>query len=471
MRTLVVALIAACLFCQPPAAHAGEEIKATFENRIKVGLTVYNGGFGLVRDTREVDLPKGGSILAFVDISSQIQPETARLLGQGIVVLEQNYDFDLLSPEALLRKHVGRRVGLVRTHPTTGEDKLETGTLLSLVNREAVFKIGDRIETVGSRSPYRFVFQDIPPNLRVRPTLSMLLQAQAPGKKKLTLSYLSQGLNWSTDYVAVMAPDGKSIDLKGWVTMINTSGSSYEQAELQLMAGDVGRVQEERYAIKKKARAMAMESAPAAPRREKLFEYHLYTIPRPVDIRDNQTKQIELLRAAKIPVVREYVIDSAFDRHDIRPGSTAKKLKTRVMIKLKNEKPGLGLPLPAGVVRLSQADSKGDLQFVGEDRIGHTPEGRELSLRLGNAFDVTGTREMVDYKKVYGREIEGEWKIVVFNAKDEAIEVKILERIYGQWEILEESHPHAKKSASAITWKIKVPAKSKTELKYKARIK
>jgi hypothetical protein len=465
---LIIVAVCPAVFAQ--AAANEKEAKSTAADRISLGLTVYNSGFALVRDARKLNLQKGQNRLAYVDTAGKIMPQTALLHGQGFTVLEQNFDYDLLTLDSLLKKHIGRQVGLARTHPTSGEDKIESGRLLSAADGKAIIRLGDRIEVVGVRTPYRFIFSDVPSDLRERPTLSMLIQAQKPGPHPAELSYMTKGLNWSADYVGTLDAKEEQLDLKGWVTLANQSGTSYAQATLQLMAGDVRRVLRERSKTLTK-RPQPLAAAPAPPQREKLFEYHLYTLSRPVDIADRQSKQVELLNAVQIPVQKQYVIDSSFNRYRSRPGSDIQSLKVNVSLGFANRKPHLGQPLPAGVVRLHKRDSRGALQFIGEDRIGHTPEGRPLKLFLGSAFDLTATRKLTDYKKVYGNERELAWCIVVHSAKEIPVRVKVAERIPGHWKILSESHPHTRDSARLAVWMLEVPAKGKVQLDYRVHVK
>lgn len=462
-------LLLGLVLALPAWAGTIPEIKATTAERTALGLTVYNSGFAVIRDARRVNLPQGVSRLAFVDIAARINPATARLTGRGLGVIESNFDYDLLTFKALLQKHVGRSIGLVRTHPQTGEEKEETGKLLSVAGDRAIFRIGTRIEAVGPKSPYRFVFHDIPPNLREQPTLSLLVDAAQGGANDVELAYHTAGMKWSTDYVAVLSADETKMGLTGWITLVNQSGTAYQKAKLQLLAGQVNRVKQER--VVRKTMALAAPRQQPLPAQEELFEYHLYTVPRPVDVANNQTKQIELLSADAIPVGKQYLVDSAFDGRRVRPGQAEQKLKVRVRIAFDNAKPSLGLPLPAGIMRLHKLDSSGALQFIGEDRIGHTPEGQTIRLELGQAFDVTATRKLTDYKRIYDREYETAWEINLANAKSTPVTVTVAERIRGQWEMKSESLPHQKASANMAVWQVEVPAKGQTSLKYRVVVK
>ena len=438
------------------------ELKSSAADQQALALTVYNTDLALVRDARTVSLPQGVSRLAFADVSAQIRPETARLYGD-LAVLEQNFDYDLLSPEKLLEKYVGREIGLVRVHPETGEEKLERGTLLSVAEGGVVFRFEDRIETGGTGSPWRFVFNEVPANLRERPTLTMLVDSPTAGERQVELAYLTGGLSWRADYVATLADDGAAMDLTGWVTLNNTSGARYQNARLQLLAGDVSRVAEPRREVMLMEKAMA--AAPAPMREEGLFEYHLYTLARPTTLADRQTKQVLLMEAKAVPVVREYRID--VNEGYYAPQQDKQELNAQVFLRFRNERPALGQPLPGGIMRFYQRDRGGATQFIGENIIEHTPEGRELELRVGNAFDITATRRQTDFRKGYGEEREAAWEVEVFNAKSEPVPVQVLARFPGEWKVLKESLPHERESASTARWTVPVPAKGRTLLSYR----
>ena len=436
------------------------EFQSNATDQQGLALTVYNHDLAMVRDTRKLHLPQGLAKLAFADVSARIRPETARLYGE-LQVLEQNFDYDLLSPQKLLEKYVGREIGLVRVHPQTGEEKREQGKLLSVVEDQVVFRFGDRIETGGPHTPWRFVFDDVPANLRERPTLTMLVDSPDASERQVELAYLTSGLSWKADYVATLA--GDSMDLTGWVTLSNTSGVSYRNAHLQLLAGDVNQVTEPE--MKRPARALAMEAAKAPMQREELFEYHLYTLERPTTVADQQTKQVLLLQADKVPVNREYRIDAGGSYYTFQ--ADKQELSAQVVLHFKNERPALGEPLPAGIIRFYQRDRAGATQFIGEQRIDHTPEGRELELSVGNAFDITATRRQTGFRKGYGEEREASWEVEVFNAKSEPVQVQVLAKFPGEWKVLEESQPHELQSASTARWTVAVPARGKTLLSYK----
>lgn len=436
------------------------EIKSSATDQQTLALTVYHDDLALVRDSRTVHLPPGISQLAFIDVSAQLHPETAQLYG-GPMVLEQSFDYDLLSPRKLLEKYVGRQVGLVHTHPETGEERLEQGTLLSVTEDGVVFRFKDRIET-GAHSPWRFVFDEVPDDLREQPTLTMLLDSPTATTSTVELAYLTGGLSWKADYGATLDTAGERMALTGWVTLNNTSGATYRDAHLQLLAGDISRVEAPPLERAKRETMTAM-AAPAM-QQEEFFEYHLYTLERPTTIADRQTKQVLLLQAEQLPVTRDYRIDASGPYYG--PLQDKQELRTQVMLRFSNEKPQLGEPLPAGVMRFYQRDRTGAIQFIGEQRIEHTPEGRELELAVGSAFDITATRRQTAFRKGPGNERESAWEVEVFNAKAEPVSVTVLASFPGEWKIIEQSLPHERKDAATAQWTVAVPAKGQTTLNY-----
>ncbi len=457
---------------------SGKEIVSTLADQQEVAVTIYNENLALVRDQRQVTLPSGTVDLALREVSARIRPETALLRSLtrpgGLTILEQNFDFDLLTPRKLLEKYVGKEVQLVRTHPETGEDRFKTAKVLA-ANDGVVLKIGDRIET---GVPGRLVFPDVPENLRDRPTLVISLDNAKAGQQTTELSYLTSGLGWRADYVAELNQDDTALDLSGWVTLTNQSGTTYRDALLQLVAGDVNRVQDQMRVSK----TMMLESAAdvaTSPqmREENLFEYHLYTLQRPTTIRDNQTKQVSLLNAAGVSVNKEFRLQGNPYYYRGRQGDLGQKLKVGVFVEFDNRKQvNLGIALPKGIVRVYKQDKQGRPQFVGEDRIDHTPENETVRLKLGDAFDVTASRKQTDFRKLSGDSrynycFESAYEIKLKNAKDEDVMVTIAEPVPGDWRILNESHKHRKASADTALWKIKVPSKGATILKYRVEVK
>ena len=463
-------LLPALLWSHAAMATTADERRSTLDDQTAVAVTIYNQDLALVKDRRRLELPVGVLDLAFRDVSARIQPETALLRGltEGakLQVIEQNFDFDLLTPGKLLEKYVGRPVGVIKVHPTTGEETEEEATVLAAAEG-TVLRVGDRIET---GQPGRIVFRELPPNLRDRPTLVMKLDNGLAGPQELELSYLTAGLSWKADYVGELAADDGHLDLTGWVTLKNTSGTPYRDAQLQLVAGDVNRVRDLPSPVMAKEGMRMMAAAAPMMEEEALFEYHLYSLAQPTTIADNQSKQVALLAAQGIPARKELIFTGNDYYYRAQQGEIGVKLKASVFLEIDNrEEANLGLPLPKGVVRIYKQDSQGKAQFVGEDRIDHTPKNETLRLKLGEAFDVTADKTQTDFVKLSGTgpwqyQFETAYRLRLRNAKPEAVTVKVREPIPGDWKLLESSHPPQKVSANLAEWEIKIPAEGETVL-------
>lgn len=454
------------------------EHRSTLADQQEVAVTIYNNDLALVKDRRKLSLPAGTSALAFRDVSAKMRPETALMRSLSapgsLSVWEQNFDFDLLTPQKLLEKYVGQSVNVVRTNPATGQETTESATVLS-ANNGVVLKIGQRIE---SGMPGRLVYGDVPANLRDRPTLVMSVNNAGAAQHDVELSYLTAGLGWKADYVAELSAADDRLDISGWVTLTNTSGAAYHNARLQLVAGDVNRVMPQ-YA---RANAVMMAAAPApAPMagmaQESLFEYHLYTLGRPTSIAENQTKQVLLLTGTGVPVSKELLLKGNDYYYRQSAGELGKKLKVAVFVAFDNtESAKLGLPLPKGIVRVYKKDSGGNAQFVGEDSIDHTPKNETVRLKLGEAFDVTADKRQTDFKKLtgdgkYNYVFESAFEIVLKNAKKEAVTVTVQEPMPGDWKLLSETLPHTKGASNTAVWQVKVPPEGNTTLSYRALVR
>ena len=456
-----------------------QEQRSTLADQQEVAVTIYNDNLALVKDVRKVPLKAGASALAFRDVSARMRAETAlmrSLSSPGALrVQEQNFDFDLLTPQKMLEKYVGKQVKVVRTHPTTGAETVETATVLS-ANNGVVLQIGQRIET---GVPGRLVFDDVPPNLRDRPTLVMNLQNTGPAQQDVELSYLTGGLSWKADYVVELNAAEDALDVSGWVTLTNTSGATYRNARLQLVAGDVNQVAPE-MATRGRPQLMAataMAKAESDVVEESLFEYHLYTLERPTTIAENQTKQVALLSAAGVPARRELVLQGADYYYQGLSGDLGTKLKVAAFLEFDNKEASrLGVPLPKGVARVYKKDKSGNAQFIGEDRLDHTAKNEKVRLKLGNAFDVTADKKQTDFKRLsntskFGFVAESAYEVVLRNAKKEPVTVTVQEPIPGDWQMLAASQPHTKVSANMAVWKVTVPAEGKTVLTYRTLVR
>lgn len=456
------------------AIHKSEsETQVGTEARTALGITVYNNGQALVRDTRRLELTAGNNRIAFREVASTIRPETATLkavTGAGFSLIEQNFDFDLLTPNTLLKKYVGREVTVIHTNAATGNETAEKATVLA-TNDGVVLRYADRIESGVSG---RIAYGAVPANLRDRPTLSIALNAPETGSQTAELMYLANNVSWKADYAATLDAEGKNMNLAGWITLTNLSGTAFENARLQLIAGNLNTVQAR--PMMKRAIVFDAVAAPAPapmPAEEKLFEYHLYTIETPTTVRDNQTKQLALLSADQVPVKRQIVLQQSggFWWYQGAHADIQKGLKPSVFIEFENKEPMLGKPLPSGTVRVYKRDSRGGAQLIGEDAIQHTAKNEKLSLRMGEAFDITADRVQTDYKSLSQRSSQSSYRIELRNADKDAAVVTVREPLSGDWTITQESARHTKESAGTASWQIKVPGEGKAVLEYTAVVK
>jgi len=446
----------------------------TLSDQSDLSVTVYNSNIALVRDVRNLSLPAGLFRLKLMDIAATVNPATVhfRSLNEPdkLGVIEQNYEYDLLEPAKLLHKYVGREVTLTRSYLDNGTTKREEikATLLA-DNNGPVWKIGNDIVTGMYGESYRF--PEVPANLFDRPTLLMSLENSGSRKQQIEASYLAGNLSWNSDYVLAVGRDDKAADLDGWVTLVNNSGTAFRNARLQLVAGDVNRIHPA--AAPMAVGEMAMNKAMRAEQfaQENFSEYHLYTLGRKTSVEDKETKQISLLEGSGIPVEKRFVVNGQnfYYHNQQNPGSP---IKDNVMVyyKFKNEeKSGLGMPMPAGNVRVYQKDSKGNVLFVGEDRIDHTPKDEALNIHIGNAFDIISERKQTDFKRIDTHLWEMEFEITLRNHKDAPITIEVNEPIGGDWEMVSSSYKYAKTAAWAAQFNVPVAANGTAVLKYRIR--
>jgi hypothetical protein len=453
----------------------GEDQTTTLDDQAELSITVYNSDIALVRDVRNLQLARGTGNLRFMDIAATVNPATVHFRSltepQQVSVHEQNYEYDLLEPDKLLRKYVGREVTLMRNRTENGSTRQEeVKALLLSYNQQPVWKIGNEIVTGMGADHIRF--PELPETLYSRPTLIWTVQNDGAASHKVEASYLASRLAWNADYVLTVARDDKAADLNGWVTLVNNSGTGFRNAKLQLVAGDLNRVRQElgKMMVQESRRDAA---APAANMTQEAFsDYHLYTMQRKTTINNAQTKQVSLLEGTDVPTVKRYVVegrDYYYHNHH-HPGSPIKDL-VQVYYQFKNEaKSGLGIPMPAGVLRVYQQDSKGGVQFVGEDRIMHTPKDETLNIKIGNAFDVVCERKQIDFQKIAPSVYEFEYEITLRNHKATAVSVEVNEPIGGTWRMVRSSHEWTKTSAWAAQFKVPVASDGTAVLNYRVRV-
>jgi len=453
----------------------GGQQSTSLTDQTDLSVTVYNSDIALVRDVRSLRLPGGTFDLQFMDIAATVNPATVHfrsLTEPGAVgVLEQNYEYDLLEPDKLLRKYVGRDVTLVRVRQeggTTREEEVRA-RLLSY-NNGPVWQIGTEIVTGLHADHIRF--PELPGNLHSRPTLIWTLQNSGTTAHRVEASYLAGKLSWNADYVLTVGRDDRTADLDGWVTLTNGSGTAFNNARLQLVAGDLNRVRQQLEKRMEMADS-AVARAAAPPMQQQAFsEYHLYTLARRTTINNNETKQVSMLTGTGVPTLKRYVVNGQahYYRNARHPGAPLKDV-VQVFYQFENDqKGGLGMPMPAGTIRVYQADSNDGVHFVGEDRISHTPKDETINIRIGSAFDVVCERRQTDFRKIATNVYELEYEITLRNHKADAVSVEVNEPIGGTWEMLRSSHKWTKTDAWASQFMVPVTADGTAVLSYRVRV-
>jgi hypothetical protein len=452
------------------STHAAD-LKSTPADQKSVSITIYNDNLGLVKDVRTIALKSGAQNLWFEGVAAQIDPTTVHIRSvdapKSLTVIEQNFEYDLVSPERLMQKYIGQMVELV----TTRDDKDETvrakligtqgGTVYELENGK-----------IAVNPPGRVVLPALPAGLISEPSLVWLLESKAT-KHTVEASYLTGGIGWRSDYVAVLSADDKEADLSGWVTIDNQSGATYQNASLKLVAGDVNRALPE-YDRMVKADVM-LESAAGGRQQfqeESFFEYHLYTLERPATVKDRQTKQISLLSAENAKVKKTFVVQPQYAYWFARVDNVEKP-KVGVYVSLENSKQNsMGMPLPKGIVRVYKKDSAGSLQFIGEDRIDHTPEDETIRIKMGDAFDVVAERVQTNFEVLSsGHLYRSSYKVTLRNHKAEDIVVQVVELMQGDWTITTSSSPFDKEASHRVRFDVPVKSKGSAELTYTAEIR
>jgi hypothetical protein len=470
MKRLVV-LITLISFLLSIQIGFAAPLTSNLKDQQDVAVTIYNSNVGLVKDTRLIDFKPGIHELKFMDVAAKIDPTTVHIKslinGLSLKVLEQNYEYDLLSPQKLLDKFVGQKVQLATINPETKKEEIVEATLLSTQGGN-IFQIGDKIH-IGHYG--RVLLPKIPENLIPQPTLVWMLENRLSKPQKLEASYLTSGINWKADYVVVLNKLDSMTDLTGWVTIDNRSGATYQNALLKLVAGDVHRVQGEMKMDYARPMAAAKEASPQF-KEESFFEYHLYTLDRRTTIKDNQTKQMTLLDASQVPIKKLLIFSGAPQYYYYQMDQGSQKQKIGVFLELENSKKNnLGIPLPKGTIRAYKEDKDGSLQFVGEDRIDHTPKDEKFKIKIGEAFDIVGERVQTEYKRLGRNFFEVAFEVSLRNHKKEDIKVLVEEPIPGDWEMLSKTHPYEKLSAHLIRFEVPVKKDKEEKVKYRIRFR
>ncbi len=425
----------------------------------QLSLTVYNSNLALVQDVRHLDVPAGRTRLEFKDVSASIRPETVTLSGKGLAIVEQNFDYDLLTPAKMMEKAVGKQIKIVRTVPGTGKEVTETATVLS-VNDGVVLRIGNRIEVLRDDGiPTRVIFDSIPENLRASPTLSVTVDAAGAGSRDVTLSYLTTGLSWKADYVALFDEEQSSLRLQGWVTLTNTSGTSYKDARTQLVASDVNLVSNDMPSWQRQQyqRASSRNGGTGAAGQGSVADYLIYALPERVTIAESQTKQVGFIDLHGVKAVKTYEYRAGDFSSDENPEHADS------ILKFSNEQKAL----PAGTVRVYMRDAAGDAKFVGENDLDHTPAGSDLAIKIGEAFDVTVQPTVVSSEKMTRSRTRYSMSYSFRNAKPTPVTVDL--RQDGLWrdgKIETESLPSRRIDAQTLSWSVPVPANGETILTF-----
>ncbi|OHD00128.1 DUF4139 domain-containing protein [Sphingopyxis sp. OPL5] len=420
-----------------------------------VAVTIYNNGQSLVQDDRQLAVAAGRNRIEFPDVSARIRPETVTLSGGGLAIVEQNFDFDLLTPDKLMDKAVGQQITLVRTNPATGAERSERAKVLA-ANGGIVLQIGERIEVLRDDGlPVRAVFDRLPPNLRARPTLSVTVQAENAGTVPARLSYLTPNLGWTADYVALFDAAKGAMDMQGWVTLTNSTGTTFTNARTLLVAGSPGGG-----GGFSQLTGVLDEAGTETSTRERLGDYYLYPLAERTTIANAQQKQVSFLDVKGAPARSTYEYVNGWLGSSTEPVSAASVLRFST-----SAKGGLGDQLPAGTIRVYMRDARGDPQFIGENQIGHTPMGSSMTLRTGDAFDVKIQSTVVSRTRKSDSRWVTKMKYVVTNARPGPVTVDLAQSgLWGDVRITDESLKSNRVSADRVEWAVPVPANGKTEV-------
>ncbi|HWR82299.1 MAG TPA: hypothetical protein VN285_03255 [Candidatus Deferrimicrobium sp.] len=424
-----------------------------------IAVTIYNGNLGVVSETRTLTFQQGIQRLAFTDVPTQIDASSVRFdvvgSGRNVTILEQNYAYDLVSPEQLYAKYVDADIELIDK-----DGRLYSGTLLAAGGGAVTLREkSGRVKIVLMGNVTEVNFPSLPEGLITRPTLFWLYSSNFGGNLDCRVSYQTTGMTWTAEYVGVLSSDEKSLGVSGWSSINNTCGKTYTDATLKLVAGDIHRATREMPPRFMKGLAMAEEAAGAGFEEKAFFEYHLYTLPRKATLANNEIKQISLFEPAQTAVDKIFVY---------KPERSQKQVE--VALKFRNStQAGLGLPLPAGRVRLFKADDDGFLILLGEDRIEHTAKDEELTLQVGYAFDIAAEERLMNQTQVSQQVQDLDYEIELRNHKTEAVTIRVEKKLYGFWEILQSSYAYTKKDASTVVFEIPVGSGETFVLKYRVR--
>jgi hypothetical protein len=447
----------------------------------QLALTVYNEGTALVRDRRAFTLSQGFNEIAFSDVAASIDPTSVLFRPltdpEGTAILEQNYQYDLVGASALLRKYLDETISVLTQDGTTYEGTLLSGAGDIILQTDAGGVVVVKLDQI-----QKFSFPELPQGLISKPTLLWRLIAEASGMQDFEVTYLTGGIGWQADYVVLLSSEEDAVDLDGWVTLNNSSGASFRDAQLKLVAGDLQRIQQAAFAVEGEMMDFARAAEEVGVEQREFFEYHLYEVPRLVTVENNESKQIEFVSSTAVPAEKFFVYDGlqcrggyayycAFYGYPQTEPSYGVASNPKVMVLLAFDSEDVDADLPKGRVRVYQEDVDGAALLIGEDRIDHTPKGEELRLYVGDAFDIVGERIQTNFTRPTRKSIEETFEITLRNHKDETVEVRVVEHLFrwSDWRILNSTHTHTKMDSHNIEFRVTVPANGEAVVRYTVR--
>ena len=457
----------------------------------KLTLTIYGDGRALVEDERTVSFKVGDQVIELPGVSSAILPQSVTVKSTNMDILEQNFDFDLLTPAKLMEKAVGKEVDIVRINPATGAEETQRAKVLS-VNNGVVIQIDGKIEVLrDDKIPTRVIFPEVPENLRASPTLSLRVESNFPGRRGLNLSYLTSGINWKADYVVMFDEAKKRMDLQGWATLENQTETSFDDVELSVIAGYVGQVNSNNYyrnynqggsgqywqlysqsrsqlqqRVRQRQNNQRGAGTEASPQ-ERVGDNLIYRLPEKTSLASNQKKQITIIDESNIDAEKAY----EFYNWGFKSVKDPRSVDSRITFS-NSRASGLGEALPAGTVRVYTKDKKGQAQFIGEDAIAHIAGGSDMSLKIGEAFDITVKPTLVKSVNIRYKVTDYEMKYELKNASDKDVTVNVFQSLSGYWhdyDFKKESHKGENKNDSSRVWEVDIPAQGSAELSYTVR--
>lgn len=450
-----------------------EDIQSTLAQRSGLSLTVYNENLSLISDKRKLNIEAGEGHIRFMDVAQQVEPASIQINSESsskdFTVREQVFEFRPMDRNALLNAYIGKTVKIIDWNQYKDTRKVTEAVLLSNTNGP-IYRIGNEVFL---DNPGTIVLPELPAGFTERPAISWAYAAKDSRTVPVTVSYLTFGLGWQADYNLKLNQDNRSGGLQAWITARNDAGTDFKNADMTFVAGkpNMERQGQADMAMVRRAKSFEMASAPAMMAEEPIFEYHSFPLGRKADLNQNETRQFDLLSSDAVSLRKELVFTGVKTHFIIHHRPTESAVPLDVWIRFGNSKDNrLGVPLPQGTVRVYQQDRKGAELFLGEDRLPHTAKNAEVKIRIGKAFDVTGERKQMDFREVSTRLYESEWQITLRNAKDEPVDVAVIEPLYSNWKILSSSAKYKKVDAFTVRFDQTIPANKQVELKYRIQV-